>query len=217
MDKKPGAKLAPDHAAFKDMQGKKLPFVVAGDVYQVRAALRREYPHAWTAIDLLTKDLRDGQPVRLAPVVMTGDSGGGNGFEVAMVKAAKTIKEKARMGRPPLDPGDLRTERIAMRLHADLADEVGKAAREAGTNKSLWVERVLINAINALLLSRGERPVDAIGKYLSDEALERMHMASDATGAAQFASLRDPFSFRPPVLQPAPVADALPRWTPRLR
>jgi hypothetical protein len=126
-----------------------------------------------------------------------------------MVKAAKTTKPKARMGRPPLDPSEHRTERIAMRLHPDLAHEVGRAAREAGTNKSLWVEKVVINAINALLRGRGERPVDAIGKYLTDEMLERMQMSVGVTGN-QFAALRGPFTYRMPMLGPPPAAG----WTP---
>jgi ATP-dependent Lon protease len=51
--------------------------VVAGNTFQVAAQLRREYPHAWGAIDLLTRDLREGKPVRIAPVVLLGDSGSG--------------------------------------------------------------------------------------------------------------------------------------------
>ncbi len=126
-----------------------------------------------------------------------------------MVKAAKTTKPKRPMGRPPLDPGDLRTERIAIRLHPDLYEEVGKAARDAGTNKSLWVEGAVINAINALLMSRGKRPVDRIGKYLSDEALDELQQqaASDAAAAAHYAAFR-------PALQPSPVPGGLPSWTP---
>lgn len=77
MPKNRSAKLPSDHAVFKELIGKKLPFVVSGEVYQVQAQLRREYPHAWSAIELLTRGLRDGEPVRLNPVILLGDSGSG--------------------------------------------------------------------------------------------------------------------------------------------
>jgi ATP-dependent Lon protease len=77
MPKGKSSKLTSDNSAFKDLIGKRLPFVMAPDVVQVQAQLRREYPHAWTAIDLLTRDLREGKPVRFKPVILLGDSGSG--------------------------------------------------------------------------------------------------------------------------------------------
>jgi ATP-dependent Lon protease len=71
------SKLVSETSHWKDIVGKKLPFVMAKDVYQVQATLRREYPHAWSAIDLLTRELRDGKPVRLKPVILLGDPGSG--------------------------------------------------------------------------------------------------------------------------------------------
>jgi ATP-dependent Lon protease len=70
-------KLLSELSHFKDLVGKKLPFVMAADVDQVRATLRAEYPHAGPAIDLLTKDLRTGQPIHMKPVILLGDPGSG--------------------------------------------------------------------------------------------------------------------------------------------
>lgn len=71
------SKLKSDNTEFKELIGRRLPFVDAGDVFQVQAQLRREYPHAWPAIDMLTRDLRDGQPVRLKPTILLGEPGSG--------------------------------------------------------------------------------------------------------------------------------------------
>jgi hypothetical protein len=57
-----------------------------------------------------------------------------------MVKGAKTAK---RMGRPPKDIGDLRTERIAMRAHPDLLSHLNDLARRAGIVRSVYGEEVL--------------------------------------------------------------------------
>jgi ATP-dependent Lon protease len=77
MPKDKATKLVAELAHFKPLIGKKMPFAMVSDVYQVQAQLRMEYPHAWSAIDLLTRDLRDGKPVRMKPVILLGDSGSG--------------------------------------------------------------------------------------------------------------------------------------------
>jgi ATP-dependent Lon protease len=77
MPKDTATKLVAETSEWKTMIGKKLPFVMVTDVNQVRSKLRLEYPHAWTSIELLTKDLRDGQPVRIKPVILLGDPGSG--------------------------------------------------------------------------------------------------------------------------------------------
>jgi ATP-dependent Lon protease len=77
MPKDKSSKLTSENHAFKELIDKKLPFVMTPDVFQVQATLRREYPHAWQSIELLTKDLRDGRPVRLKPVILLGDPGSG--------------------------------------------------------------------------------------------------------------------------------------------
>jgi ATP-dependent Lon protease len=77
MPKDTATKLVAETSEWKNMIGKRLPFVMVKDVYQVRATLHREYPHAAQSIELLTKDLRDGQPVRIKPVILLGDPGAG--------------------------------------------------------------------------------------------------------------------------------------------
>jgi ATP-dependent Lon protease len=77
MPKAKATKLVTELSHFKDLVGKKLPFVTAPDVDQVRSTLRDEYPHAWSAIDLMTRDLRDGRPVRMKPAMLLGDPGSG--------------------------------------------------------------------------------------------------------------------------------------------
>jgi ATP-dependent Lon protease len=62
---------------FKDLIGARLPLVCARDLARVRATLLAEYPHAVTAIDLVLRDLREGQPVRLNPVLLVGPPGNG--------------------------------------------------------------------------------------------------------------------------------------------
>ena len=81
-----------------------------------------------------------------------------------MVKATKTAK---RMGRPPKDRGDLRTERIAMRAHPDLLSHLNDLARRAGIVRSVYIERILIGYVNDLY---GEEVLDAIGKEIPDAA-----------------------------------------------
>jgi hypothetical protein len=123
-----------------------------------------------------------------------------------MVKATKSRKTS---GRPPGDPDDVRSERTAMRMHPDLLREINIAAREAGKNRSLFTEWVLISWINNRLLARGERPLDAIGKYVEEEEFARLEaMAANEHAQRTFAY------GGPPVLQQSPVPGGLPRWAP---
>jgi hypothetical protein len=123
-----------------------------------------------------------------------------------MVKVAKTAKKKT--GRPAADPAEIRSERTALRMHPDLQTELSLAAREKGITRSLLIEQILLAAINQRLMSRRQRLLDGIGKYLSDDEMERV--TSEAAQAAQYADM----SYAPPVLRPSPVAGGLPRWTP---
>jgi hypothetical protein len=68
-------KLNSFHSEFKDLIGLRVPLVVANDVAGVRARMSAEFPHAIGAVDLLTLDLREGEPVRLAPVLLVGPPG----------------------------------------------------------------------------------------------------------------------------------------------
>ena len=70
-------KLNNFQAAYKDLVDAALPLVVARDVAGIRAAMHLEFPHAVTAIDLLLRDLRDGQPAVFKPVILVGSPGAG--------------------------------------------------------------------------------------------------------------------------------------------
>jgi ATP-dependent Lon protease len=76
MKREPGAKLTPDNAAYKSLMFP-MPLVVAKSVATVRGQLLAEFPHAAAAIELLTRDLRDGQPVRTKPALLVGPAGSG--------------------------------------------------------------------------------------------------------------------------------------------
>jgi hypothetical protein len=69
--------LSKEQSGFRDLLDANLPLVVSRAVDTVRTTLTAEYPHATTAIDLLLRDLREGEPVRLKPVLLTGPSGVG--------------------------------------------------------------------------------------------------------------------------------------------
>jgi hypothetical protein len=128
-----------------------------------------------------------------------------------MVTKPKTAKKK--IGRPGANPDDVRSERTAMRMHPDLQHELSVAAREAGMTRSLFIERLLLSHINQRLNNRGERMLDGIGKYLSDEEMERMNAATDAAHAAAYAQRTLDYG-APPVLRPSTIPGGLPRWVP---
>jgi hypothetical protein len=75
-----------------------------------------------------------------------------------------TVKPKLRRprGRPPSDPDDLRTERLAIRVHPDLVTELNALARIEGVSRSVMVERLLIRLVND---HHRATIVDAIGRY----------------------------------------------------
>jgi ATP-dependent Lon protease len=77
MPKGRATKLNDYHSEFKTLVDAKLPLRIARDISVVRAKLVAEYPHAVGAIDLLLRDLREGEPVRLSPVLLTGPVGVG--------------------------------------------------------------------------------------------------------------------------------------------
>jgi hypothetical protein len=63
--------------AWRNLRDKKLPLVVANDVARIRDTLHREFPHALQTVNLMTRDLREGQPVRLQPMLLLGQPGSG--------------------------------------------------------------------------------------------------------------------------------------------
>jgi hypothetical protein len=77
-----------------------------------------------------------------------------------------TVKkaEKKKRGRPQGDPDDLRTERIALRIHSDLLFELTLLARLEGVTRSVLVERLLIRLVND---HYSRTLVDKVGRYVS--------------------------------------------------
>jgi hypothetical protein len=76
----------------------------------------------------------------------------------------KKAKKKQR-GRPQGDPDDLRTERIAPRVHSDLLFETNILARLEGVTRSVLIERLLIRLIND---HRSRTVVDKVGRYVGE-------------------------------------------------
>ena len=72
MSKSQARKLNNYHPEFKDLIDAHLPLVVARNLATTRATLKAEYPHAATSIDLLLRSLREGEAVRIAPVLLVG-------------------------------------------------------------------------------------------------------------------------------------------------
>jgi ATP-dependent Lon protease len=77
MQSGPVGKLQPENQAYSALIKKWMPFVLAPDLEPIKATLLAEYPHAESAIDLLMRDLRAGQPIRINPVVLVGPPGNG--------------------------------------------------------------------------------------------------------------------------------------------
>jgi ATP-dependent Lon protease len=77
MPKDKASALNREQSGFKELLDASLPLVVARDLDSVRTTLMTEYPHATTAIDLVLRDLREGEPVRLKPLLLTGPAGVG--------------------------------------------------------------------------------------------------------------------------------------------
>ena len=94
-----------------------------------------------------------------------------------MVAKRKRPEEALKRGRPRLDPADLRSERLVLRVHPDLMEQLNRRGRTEGISRSLFVERVLI----AFLNGTGGRPLDRIGRYTqpapSPGALENFERA----------------------------------------
>jgi ATP-dependent Lon protease len=70
-------KLNNYQSEFKDLVDAKLPLRLARDIGAVRTKLIAEYPHAVGAVDLMLRELREGEPVRLSPILLTGPEGVG--------------------------------------------------------------------------------------------------------------------------------------------
>ncbi|MHB8270983.1 hypothetical protein [Bradyrhizobium sp.] len=114
-----------------------------------------------------------------------------------MVKAQKTSAK--RMGRPPKDKGDLRTERIALGAHPDLLRHLNDLARRVGIVRSVYIERILIGFVNEL---HGAEVLDAIGK----------EVRTAPPRADRLKGLRTPLSEDDPLLD----TDVMPSTVPGL-
>lgn len=77
MAKGKATKLNNYQSEFQDLINARLPLVVARDLTAMRATLIAEYPHASSAVDLILRTVREGEPVRLAPILLVGPAGTG--------------------------------------------------------------------------------------------------------------------------------------------
>lgn len=77
ISKSQATKLNNYQPEFKDLVDARLPLVVAHDLAAVRRTLMAEYPHATNAVDLILRPVREGEPVRLAPILLVGPAGSG--------------------------------------------------------------------------------------------------------------------------------------------
>lgn len=81
------SKLNNYNAHYKPLIDAALPLVVVRDVHKIRKALHREFPHAVAAVDVLIRDLRDGQPFHVKPACLMGSSGSGKSRLVRRMSA----------------------------------------------------------------------------------------------------------------------------------
>jgi hypothetical protein len=82
----------------------------------------------------------------------------------AAVKKVDGSTPKRRPGKPPR-PGEVRTEKLVMRVHPDLMAVLTERAREKGETRSAYVEKLLVGWVR---LDPRNRRVDMIGKYVED-------------------------------------------------
>jgi hypothetical protein len=74
----PHVKVGPDNVVLlRNLNGVKLPLTMVGDLFAATAAMWREYPHAVVTVQLLMRDLREGQAAFIKPVLLLGDPGSG--------------------------------------------------------------------------------------------------------------------------------------------
>ena len=77
MPSRRAAKLNQYQTAYKNLVDAEVRLVVASDVARIREQLYAEYPHATAAIGLVTRDLREGKPISLKPILLVGSPGCG--------------------------------------------------------------------------------------------------------------------------------------------
>ena len=69
---------------------------------------------------------------------------------------------RGKPGKPPR-PGEVRSDRLIMRMHPDLLGILSERAREKGLTRSQYVEQILIGWVR---LDPRNRRIDMIGKYV---------------------------------------------------
>jgi ATP-dependent Lon protease len=74
---RPVGKLTVENAAFGSLIERWMALKLAPDLQAMRATLVAEYPHAVGAIDLLMRDLRQGQPIQVSPMILVSPPGCG--------------------------------------------------------------------------------------------------------------------------------------------
>lgn len=74
---RPVGKLTVENAAFNPLIDRWMALKLAPDLQAMRATLVAEYPHAVGAIDLLMRDLRQGQPIQVSPMILVSPPGCG--------------------------------------------------------------------------------------------------------------------------------------------
>lgn len=72
-------------------------------------------------------------------------------------------KSNRARGRPAGDPDDVRTERIALRLHPNLVVEMNVLARLEGISRSVLIEKMLLRLVND---HYNRTVVDRVGRYV---------------------------------------------------
>jgi hypothetical protein len=99
----------------------------------------------------------------------------------------KVAKAREKIGRIPV--GDLRTERLVVRIHPDLMGVLVQRAREIGVNRSTFVEKILIQHA----VQYEGAMLDGIGKHVP----QRMERDSPAPGSPPMKTLAQHFGSGP--------------------
>ncbi|MET4347067.1 hypothetical protein ABIC08_007716 [Bradyrhizobium sp. RT9b] len=78
------------------------------------------------------------------------------------VVAGTEAEIKKKLGRPFGDPDDVRTLRLAQRVHPHMMAVLDQRAREYGLSRSQFIERILVDYLN----SHEYAQLDAIGRWV---------------------------------------------------
>jgi hypothetical protein len=78
------------------------------------------------------------------------------------VVAGTEAEIKKKLGRPFGDPADVRTSRLAQRVHPDLMSVLDQRSREYGLARSQFVERILVDYLN----THEQAQLDVVGRWV---------------------------------------------------